>query len=236
MTTIPITSEEWDRRIAAVGARFLEPVPQGSHKTHAAQCNTCGHIWDAKLPSVTHGCRCPKCTGRGYSSTVDQTQRNIEAAAIDCCWLELCGDSRTKKWIQCLICNHKWKAAPNRIRNGVGCPECSRRGFSSNRPGFVYLLTDSRGAAKIGVTHTKYDHSNGRIAKLSKEGWKLVAVWSFDVGQFALNVESAILRWWRKELNLPPAYEGIDGWTETVDTRHVSLVKIIQKIESLCLV
>lgn len=235
MTIKPITSEEWDRRIAAVDARFLKPVPQGSHTTHAAQCNTCNHIWNTKLTSVTAGCKCPVCSGR-TNSFIDQDQRNAEAATINCCWLEVCGNSRTKKWIKCLICDHKWRATPNRIKMGVGCPECSGRGFSSNRPGFVYLLTDTRGAAKIGVTHIRYDHPNGRVAKLSKDGWKLVAAWAFDVGQNALDIETKILRWWRKELNLPPAYEGVDGWTETVDTRHISLVKIIEKVEDLCLI
>ena len=37
-------------------------------------------------------------------------------------------NSKEKIEVECTICNHKWKAIPSNLLNGVGCPKCNKKG------------------------------------------------------------------------------------------------------------
>ena len=281
-----VTPDELRRRASDVGAEWIEEYSNGTTPT-GIRCLKCGHEWRARPSDVSKGAGCPKCAN---NLPITQERRNVEAAAVGAEWIERCSDSHTRAGLRCLTCSHEWKATPNSIRKGTGCPRCSgsvvtaedwaaraaaldlrfrepvtrgtdevkqeclkcgqivtRRaeyvsqgfgcpscasyGYDPSAPSLVYLLSDSRSGAKVGIANLteRRDH---RIAQHERRGWRLHERWDLPTGAHARAVERAILRWWRDELKLPPAYVGRDGDTETVDTRKVSLEVIRARIEA----
>jgi hypothetical protein len=135
---------------------------------------------------------------------------------------------------RCLTCNGEWKVTPGSIWFGeTGCPTCAESGHDPKAPTMIYLLSDDHGAAKVGITNSfrRNGLPSRRIASYRKLGWSLVAFWETDTGTQARKVEQKILKWWRKDLDLQPAYEGRQGDTETVSLERVSLDEIRERIE-----
>lgn len=164
------------------------------------------------------------------NSPVSQEQRDAEAAAVNCKWLEPCSQNHILTRIKCLNCQHKWKATPANIHMNRGCPSCAKYGTDYHlHPSLVYLLKDNKNVAKIGITRK----GSTRISKHEKNGWQLVKSWKVNNRSEALTIEKSIIDWWRNELNLPPAYQGLDGWTETVSIKNITLNLISAKIDSL---
>ena len=168
------------------------------------------------------------------NAPISQEQRDEQAAAVGCKWTEPCAESGVPKGLRCLTCQHQWKAAPRSIQQEAGCPNCAESGIDPTAASLVYLLTDSRGAAKVGITNTF--RRNGKPTKRFKQHarskWKILDTWDTYTGDQARTVEKAILSWWRNDLNLLPAYQGRDGDTETVDARKIGLDKIRARIEA----
>jgi len=220
--------KERDEQAKLVNCRWLEPCKTNQTKAKI-QCLNCKREWSVVPASVQQGRGCFKCSkekvGQGLRSS--QKQRDKEAADVNCKWLEPYTTSKTKTKIQCLNCRHCWFVKPNSIQQGGGCPNCSPSGFDKNLPSLLYLLINNQGSAKIGITRL----NSNRISKHIARGWKLNKFWHFDSGQDAYNLEQKVIKWWRKELNLPPACEKIDGWTETVDTKFISLDEINNFVE-----
>ncbi len=56
----PLSQNVWDRRAAAVGIEWLEPV-KASHTPTSARCLTCGHECLPRPANVQQGHGCPRC-------------------------------------------------------------------------------------------------------------------------------------------------------------------------------
>jgi hypothetical protein len=216
-----------DQEANQINCKWLEQCVNSKTPTKI-QCLKCLYTWKARPNSVKRGSGCPKCA----KVLPTYEDRDNYAAKINCKWLEPYKTALTKTKIQCLNCNFQWKVVYSSVRRGQGCPKCAKGGFDPSRPALVYLLKDSRGAIKIGITK----HKSQRIKIHSKSGWILVKTWDFKTGDQAHQIEQSVLNWWRNELNLQPAYKGIDGWTETVDTKFIKTDSVLDKIEELIIV
>jgi hypothetical protein len=121
---------------------------------------------------------------------------------------------------------HTWNQKVQVRSRGVGCPECSKGGYSSIRPGILYFISKaSVGSYKIGITNqfTKQD----RLNEFVKQGWKVERTWEDNNGRVIQKVETRLLRWIRKDLGFPPFLSFIDmprtgGWSETLSQEAVS--------------
>lgn len=58
-----LPQETWDKRIATVNARWLEPVKTSETKTRA-ECLKCGDVWDAWPSRIQQGNGCSECKKR----------------------------------------------------------------------------------------------------------------------------------------------------------------------------
>ena len=225
-----VSQETRDAQAAAVGIEWTETVV-ARHTPAGARCLTCGYQWKAKPGEVQGGNGCPKCAGK----RLEQSDWDTRIAAVDAEWLGKVRIGRERVPARCHTCGDEWLAIPESVAQGRGCPNCAAGGLNPARPALVYLLSDGR-AAKVGVTNElRYD--KGRLQTHIRNGWSIEETWEVATGQAAYDVEQAVIRWWRVDLELPPAYRGIDGATETVDLRRVSLgeirAQIIEKIAAL---
>ena len=223
-----------DEAAAANGLRF-RGICQGRRTPVETECLTCGHIWMFS-PGELGRSGCPKCWSarRGLPLLASQEQRDREAGEIDCDWLARCGNAHTLCPIKCRICGYEWEATPANVTKQHRCPNCQVPGLDPLSPSLVYLLFDWRGAAKVGITNTTRIKGgrDGRIKQHEQNGWQVSETWDLPTGVQARKIERAIIEWWRDELDLPPAYKGRDGDTETVDARKVGLDVIRERIEA----
>ena len=87
------------------------------------KCNNCGNIWYAAPSNLLNGNKCPKCygtpkkTNKAFLDEIKERHFKLKP-------LEEYIDAKTKIKFMCEICNHIWKATPNQILRGSGCPNC----------------------------------------------------------------------------------------------------------------
>lgn len=230
----PVSLEEWDRRAAEVGAKWIGPYV--NNRVHRAlECLTCKYQWSTSPSHIQFDKnRCPSCFGRNLP--VPQEIRDEQIAKVGAKWLKPCGNSHQKCPAQCLTCDHIWEPTPNDVNSQQsGCPKCARKGFDKKLPSRLYLVQNEDMIGKIGVTNN--DTKKDRVARFNQIGWKTVKVWHFDVGQDAYDVEQEILRWCREDMGVPNAHEedsiyhkGVGGSSETFDTKLLSMEEIIKRI------
>lgn len=81
-----------------------------------------GHKWSTTPHSIVNGkTGCPYCTNSVKLTTEDYIKR------LDSRSIEVLGEyinNSTPLQHGCRICNTKWKAAPNNVMTGTGCPSC----------------------------------------------------------------------------------------------------------------
>jgi Zn finger protein HypA/HybF involved in hydrogenase expression len=122
-----ISQEEWDRRAAESGIRWLERVATSSKPTRAI-CLICDEEFQPRPSNIHTGQGCPKC-GRakaGLQKRVGQSDWDKRARAVGVEWLEPVTTSKRKTQARCIECNYEWQIAPSKIGVGRACPKCGR--------------------------------------------------------------------------------------------------------------
>ena len=145
---LPITPEEHHRRAAAAGLEWLVEPPNTSAPT-PARCLKCGHEWSPKPSHVRDGHGCPSCAGQ----FVTREEYDRRAAALNIEWV---GDEPVRSAephpARCLTCGHEWRAWPDDVKGGRGCPKCAKaRAGEKLRGRRVSLAELNRRAAAAGI-------------------------------------------------------------------------------------
>jgi hypothetical protein len=109
------------------------------------------------------------------------------------------------------------------------------RQLKADAPALIYLVTHTAlGAAKIGVS----DAPGSRIAQHRRAGWQLLAAFQVSA-EMACAIEDDVLRWWRRNLGLPPYLKRDQmpqgGWTETVAAARIDLAATVAHVCELAL-
>jgi hypothetical protein len=130
---------------------------------------------------------------------------------------------------------HEWKAPGFNRMKGVGCPTCATTGFDPNLPGHFYLIENpSLRSRKVGIANSNSD----RLSSWTKSGWIVLHVIEDVSGQYILDLETKVLRWIRKDLQLPVFLSKAEigklaGWSETFsgeDHEHEFIIEGIMAI------
>ena len=107
-------------------------------------CCALGHEWDAIVASRAAGNGCAVCAGRElFVGFNDLATSHPDLATQADGWdprVVLTGSKKKREW-QCAK-GHKWIAtvASRTRRDPAGCPSCTSYGFSSDQPGYLYLI------------------------------------------------------------------------------------------------
>ncbi len=215
--------------IAAMRSAGLEPLAPypGSGTAWPCRCLRCGRAPAPTFSAIQAGGGCRWC-GRGVPLPGEAEEfmhrRGLEP-------LESYPGASAPWSCQCRKCGRKTSPCYNAVqRNPGGCQWCRERGFKSYEIASVYLVTHTLyGATKIGIT----DADGGRVTLHRRYGWEVVTKLVVP-GEVAQAVERGVLRWWRKDLCLPP-YLGPQempqgGWTETVESCEIDVPETVRRM------
>lgn len=93
------------------------------------RCNKHNIEWNISPVHVLQGCGCYKCKGEKiYNSKVKDIDTYIYEVSQINKNIEVIGEyinARTPIFHKCSICGCTWKASPDNILSGYGCPECN---------------------------------------------------------------------------------------------------------------
>lgn len=113
-----VTQDEWDKRAAAVGLEWTEPVQAATGKVNA-RCLKCGHEEPKSPNGVTAGSGCPKCAGK--RKTQKDWDREAKERGFE--WTAPVIRSHDHVAARCLTCGYEWQLKPT---NKTGCPVCKK--------------------------------------------------------------------------------------------------------------
>lgn len=88
------------------------------------KCDTCLHIWKARLNNIDQGQGCPKCSGR-LCITKDQCHSRISNKPF--IMLQYAGKLLDKSSLfECSLCGYKWNTSFANAETIKNCPKCSK--------------------------------------------------------------------------------------------------------------
>ena len=191
----PLGQDEWDRRAAACGYEWREPVTRARRPT-LARCLTCGHEWSPRPDRAKAGHGCPRCGLARGAVLVDQSERDRQAEALGLRWLEPCGVWDEKRLVECLTCGHRWHLSPNKVQSGRGCHPCAlRRQAERNRAGRIPREVRDRQAAAIGLRWLEEPTSGGAPTLAECEHGHRSRPTPWNVAQGHGCIECAVYGW-----------------------------------------
>lgn len=182
------TTEEF-REWLSVNGRGITMLGEctNNHTKTKFRCQH-GHEWETIPSSIKRGCGCPSCTGH-YIQTEDEFRQWLLEDGRGITLVSKFTTTRVKTSFQCQ-CGHQWRATPNSIKMGTGCPSCVTYGFKTDKPAWEYAFTRN-GYIKCGITNDL----TRRLNEHRKHG-EIVLVHEryHEIGQLALDWENNIKR------------------------------------------
>jgi hypothetical protein len=128
-------------------------IYKGSHFKILCQCKICNNEWNAWPNSLIRGSGCPKCANKkeiGKSAkTHEQFTTELSDINPNVNIIEKYINSKTKINCHCNICGNEWKAAPNNLLNGHGCPSCNHIQTSFAEKSILLFLQKTLGETNV---------------------------------------------------------------------------------------
>ena len=201
-----------------------------------------GHSYKATVLSRAGGTGCPYCAGQKVLSGFNDLASTHPDLASE--WdfernapltpQEVSAGMGKRVYWNCSE-GHSYQAVLlNRKNQQSGCPKCANYGYDATQSGLFYFIANKTlMARKVGITNP--ERKSDRLLSYGSE-WKIIKTYTNEDGLLIRDLETHILRWLRKELQLPP-YLGksemgkAGGQSETFTMDGPSDYEVIQKIE-----
>ena len=94
----------------------------------ACRCAVCGAEWSSSQSNLLRNGKCPECAKKARAiAATKTTEQFVMELALKNPSVELIGTyvgARTKTDVKCRTCGHTWKASPDNLLHGYGCPKC----------------------------------------------------------------------------------------------------------------
>lgn len=172
-----------------------------SNSKAICRCEIDGYEWASAVDNLINGkgSGCPQCAGRRSWSAEDREEQinalsNIEFVR----WDGTYKNAHSKAICRCAIDGHEWSISVNNLRNGRGCPKCSKHGFNRAKNGALYILRSECGAmVKIGISNN-YEQRHAILKRKTPFDWSCIEI---------LHGDGATIAEWEKEFH---------SWTEQV--------------------
>lgn len=180
-------------------------------------CRKEGHGIFSMLPlNRLRGQSCPKCSNKDRSVKSTKTQKEFleqcYALSKDNLTFEdvIYRGDKVKVLINCKHHNPFWMV-PSNLLSGQNCPSCAKNGYQTNKPGYLYILSDNV-TTKVGITNRKPALRAKEVKRSGGPQLEVIASYYFQDGQLAWNLEKAIHAELASKYALPDAT--FDGSTE----------------------
>lgn len=122
--TAKLTTEEFISRLHEVNPDIEVIGTYVNAKTKIkCRCRIDEYEWESIPRNLLHGHGCPKCAGK-LIPTTEEFKEKLYQINPD---IEIIGHyvmSLKKIQCKCKKCGHEWKATPNSLLQGAGCPKC----------------------------------------------------------------------------------------------------------------
>ena len=125
------SDEQFKNQLAASGSTVTPLEPYVDSRTKILmRCDVCGHAWKASPSSILKNPeRCPNCweIRRGISLIKSNAEFLSDLTKVNPYVLPLEPYKKSKERIRCRceLCGCEWKATPNALLRGNGCPDCN---------------------------------------------------------------------------------------------------------------
>ena len=187
---------------------YTETVYTGIQAPLIIRCKKCNLDFEQTPANHLQGCGCPTCgKERGDASlalTRDEfIQRSVEKHGD-------LYDYHDSKYVKAaepvtIFCNRHggyFEQLAGSHMQGLGCASCAPTGYSTNKPGTLYMLSCGD-ITKVGITNFTPEVRAYSVSKSYGAEFSVVRKWVFEQGAVADKVETIILRTLRKMYSRP---------------------------------
>jgi hypothetical protein len=194
-------------------------------------------IVETTAQNLCEGNGCPKCglerIGPTQAKTkekfVEEAEEEHGIGTYDYSEFEYISAKDAGK-IKCNRCDYTFSQTPCTHLRGCGCTRCNKSGFSQGKPASLYVLKSNE-TIKIGITNKRPESRLREIRMSSGIPFEKVAIYEFDDGNRARDIEQKQLSNLRMNFKSPD-YK-FDGYTECfVDVTQEDFIKLISKLDS----
>jgi hypothetical protein len=229
----PVTTKE--EALVFVATKKMKPLTEyiSANSKWELQCEVCQKTSSytyTQMKSYNHGCV--------YCSNhkVDPADVQIAFESLGFVMLEKYVNARKPIKAECQLCS---KVSPKRyddIRVGKGCKYCQDSAIDLSAKTYFYLIKhDELNAIKVGIGNL--NRKQDRLREHKRHGWSILYRYDFEYGEDAYNIEQQILKWVKKERNLPNNLSKKDlpqgGWTEAFSADEITIFELKLKFEEL---
>lgn len=227
-----ITKEE---ALVFVTNKNMKPVSEyvSASSKWQLQCEVClkttGYVY-TQMKTYNHGCV--------YCSNhkVDPADAKIAFESLGFVMLEEYVNARQPIKAECQTCTRVSPKRYDDIRVGKGCKYCQDSAIDLSAKTYFYLIKhDELNAVKVGIGNL--NRKQDRLKEHKRHGWSILYRYDFEYGEDAYNIEQQILKWVKKEKNLPNNLSKKDlpqgGWTEAFSADEITIFELKVKFEDL---
>lgn len=186
------------------------------------RCEECYYEWEATPDNVLRRSGCPICSNitnaKNQTSSKEEFGKYLSTTDRKILLVGEYTKSWNKSLFRCEVCEYKWEAKPNNIKNGKGCPKCAKYGFNPDKSAWSYIF-ERDGYIKYGITN----NLEQRLGQHRRHGTILLHYSEYhDNGINAKEWESNIKR--TLGGNFVSKEHCPDGWTETLSIEHLESI------------
>lgn len=133
------TTEEFVEKLKGINpdVTILEPYPENNKIKVLCLCNKCGNRFRMRPNNLLSGQGCPKCKNKEvyqkHTKKNDVFVKELEVVNPDIIAVDPYQNNKRKITCRCKKCGNQWKATPNSLLRGYGCPVCSRKKASEKK-------------------------------------------------------------------------------------------------------
>lgn len=183
-----------------------------------------GHTWLARPNAILQGKGCPTCRG-GIKKEHSTYEKQLASKGIIV--LDTYINASTHLLHRCLE-GHEWKATPNNILSGKGCPTCYyynynlSNSFDVTKSAIFYYLKVDNKYYKLGITNRSIEQ---RFKQDKDKDIKIIYGEFFIRGQDALDKETHLLKKYHDKRVYVPGFLKSKGNTELFEEDILGLDK-----------
>ena len=181
------------------------------------ECNKCANVWKTTPDHLLRGSGCPECAISNQTKTTIQFINELKVISPTIKVIDNYINSKSKIKVMCLIDDSVWKATPDHLLGGSGCPKCVKGGFYQNLNKNIADTLDF----PLYLYHVKLQYEDeifykyGLTSRLNKQRFKEYKPYKVveEISFKEYDAWTAICKEKALKSNYTPKYK-FGGWTE----------------------
>lgn len=151
----PLSQDEFVGRLNAISPDInVLGSYSGLRLPIRVECRKCGNIWEPRAGNLLHRkTGCPECKKETLSRLLRKSHKvfisELAEIAPEISALEDYNGDGFRLLVKCQICGHEWRATPNHLLQGHGCPKCSRTSTSFMEQFIYHAMIKAFGEGKV---------------------------------------------------------------------------------------